>query len=119
MTAKTKCAPAPQSLPKSARAVWDSVVADYPRGHFSGANLALLEQMCRAWALAADCDKEIGGRGLLIDGKVNPLLQVRVQAWAEVRACATKLRLAISSAIRRDAKAARPDPNAKLRKPWE
>jgi hypothetical protein len=71
-----------------------------------------------ARALVAECDRRIGRR-LLLKGKPNPLLQVRVQAWAEVRACATKLRLAISSTVRAEAAAARPDENAGKRKPWE
>lgn len=110
---------APRGLPAVARRVWVAIVADYRPGHFTAANLVLLEQLCRARALVEECDQRIARRGLLLKGKANPLLQVRAQGWAEVRACATKLRLAISSTVRAEAAAARPDENAGRRKPWE
>jgi phage terminase small subunit len=109
--------PAGMSLP--ARNAWAAILADYPVKHFTSANLILLEQLCRARALVDQCDRRISKRGLLIKGKVNPLVQVRAQAWSEVRACATKLRLAISGTMRAEKAAARPDENAGLRKPWE
>jgi hypothetical protein len=109
----------PRGLPALARRVWTEIVGDYRPGHFTAANLVLLEQLCRARALVAECDGQIERGGLLVDGKANPLLQVRVQGWAEVRACATKLRLAISSTVRAESAAARPDENAGKRKPWE
>jgi phage terminase small subunit len=108
----------PASLPANAKRVWRAIVGDYRPGHFTAANLVLLEQFCMARALVAECDRRIGRR-LLLKGRANPLLQVRGQAWAEVRACATKLRLAISSTVRAEAAAARPDENAGERKPWE
>jgi hypothetical protein len=109
----------PRGLPALARRLWVEIVADYKPGHFTAANLVLLEQLCRARALVAQCDRQIARGGLLVEGKANPLLQIRVQAWAEVRACATKLRLAISSTVRAESAAARPDENAGKRKPWE
>jgi phage terminase small subunit len=119
MTAKNKRPPAPNSLPKPARELWDRIAADYAPDHFSAANLAILEQLCRASAFATECDRQIAKHGLVLDGKANPLIQPRGQAWCEVRHCATKLRLAISGTLRRDHKAARPDPTAKLEKPWD
>lgn len=109
----------PDGLGKSGKKVWKRIVSGYAAGHFSEANLYLLEQLCRAWEFAERCGEEIEESGLLIDGKVNPLIAARAQAWAEVRHCATKLRLAISSTTPPDAKGARPDPNARLAKPWE
>jgi len=109
---------APAGMPAIARATWVAVLNDYPPRHFSAANLVLLEQLCRARALVVQCDRGIARKGLLVKGRANPLQQVRVQAWAEVRACATKLRLAISSTVRAEAAAARPDEKAKLAKPW-
>lgn len=106
-------------MPAAGRRTWIAIVGDYRPGHFSAANLVLLEQLCRARALVEECDRQIAKRGLLVKGKVNPLLQVRAHGWAEVRACATKLRLAISSIVRAEAAAARPDENAGKRKPWE
>ena len=109
----------PRGLPAEARSVWKAVVADYAPKHFTAANLILLEQFCRARALVAQCDRQIGKEGLMLNGRPHPLIAVRVQAWSEVRHCATKLRLAISSTMRADKAAARPDPNAHVRKPWE
>lgn len=109
----------PVGMPATARKAWTAIVADYPVKHFTAANLILLEQLCRARALIDQCDRRISKKGLLIRGKVNPLVQVRAQAWAEVRACATKLRLAVSGTLRADSAKARPDENANLRKPWE
>jgi len=110
---------APPGMPATARKAWAAIVADYPPRHFTAANLLLLEQLCRARALIDQCDRRILKAGLLIRGKVNPLVQVRAQAWAEVRACATKLRLAISGTVRAESAKARPDENAHLAKPWE
>lgn len=109
----------PAGLPVSGRKTWQGIVGDYPPRHFSAANLILLEQLCRARVLIEQCDRQIAQEGLLLRGRANPLLQVRAQAWAEVRACATKLRLAISSTVRAEKAAARPDANAHLAKPWE
>lgn len=109
----------PAWLPKEAKAYWLQIVACYPPDHFVGANLGLLEQLCRARAFVAQCDRGIARRGLLIKGKLNPLVRARASGWAEVRHCCTKLRLAISSTTRSDAAKARPDPRQALRKPWE
>jgi hypothetical protein len=116
---RSKRTAAPEGLPKSARSLWERIVSDYPADHFSHANLAILEQLVRASAFATECDRSIAREGLIVDGKANPLIQARGQAWAEVRHCATKLRLSISGTTRRDHKAARPDPNEHLEKPWE
>ena len=96
-----------------------SIVGEYPPKHFTAANLAILEQLCRASAFIRDCDAAIAEYGLLIENKANPAVAMRTAAWAEVRACATKLRLSISSTMRAEKAAARPDPNAGLKKPWE
>ena len=109
----------PAGMPATGRKAWAAILADYPVKHFTAANLLLLEQLCRARALVDSCDRRISKKGLLIRGKVNPLVQVRAQAWAEIRACATKLRLAISGTMRAEKAGARPDENAHLRKPWE
>jgi len=109
----------PAGLPATGCKAWAAILADYPPRHFSAANLLLLEQLCRARALIDQCDRRISKAGLLIRGKVNPLVQVRAQAWGEVRACATKLRLSISGTMRAEKAAARPDENAHLAKPWE
>lgn len=109
----------PKGLPKDASRIWRAIVADYPPKHFSGANLVLLENFVRARAFAAECDKAIAKHGLLIDGKANPVVAMRAAAWGEQRACATKLRLAISSLQRADSAKARPNGANQLRKPWE
>lgn len=109
----------PVGMPPAGRAAWTAILADYPVKHFTAANLLLLEQLCQARALVHLCDRRIAKRGLVIGGKVNPLQQVRAQAWAEVRACATKLRLSVSGTMRAEKAAARPDENAGMRKPWE
>lgn len=109
----------PRGLPRDASAIWRQIVADYPPKHFKGANLVLLENFCRARAFAKQCDEEIKKLGLLIDGKANPIVAMRTAAWAEQRACATKLRLAISSLQRADSAKVRPNDTNALRKPWE
>lgn len=110
---------APAGMPATGCKAWAAILADYPVKHFTAANLILLEQLCRARALIDQCDRRISKKGLLIRGKVHPLVQVRAQAWGEVRACATKLRLAISGTMRAEKAGARPDENAHLAKPWE
>lgn len=109
----------PAGLPADAGAVWQSIVGEYPVGHFRGANLILLETFCRARAFVAECDKSIKRDGLLIDGKKNPVVGMRLGGWSEMRFCAEKLRLSISSTMRAEKASARPDANAQLRKPWE
>jgi len=109
----------PCGLPADAKRVWRSIVAEYAPRHFSGANLILLETFCRARAFVSQCDRAIAKRGLLIEGKANPAVAMRTAGWTEMRACATKLRLAISGTYRADKAAARPDEGAHLRKPWD
>lgn len=109
----------PAGLPADARKVWNAIVRDYPPKHFRGANLILLETFCRARAFVNECDRHIAKNGLLIEDKRNPVVAMRASGWAEMRACATKLRLALSSTMRAEKAAARPDENAHLRKPWE
>ena len=109
----------PCGLPADAKRVWQAIVNEYAPRHFSGANLILLETFCRARAFVSQCDRAIAKRGLLIDGKANPAVAMRTAGWAEMRACATKLRLAISSTMRAEKAAARPDKNASMTKPWE
>ena len=109
----------PADLPEAACAVWRSIVSGYPTPHFTGANLVLLETFCRARAFVSECDKHVAEHGLLIDGKRNPVVGMRATGWAEMRACATKLRLALSSTMRSEKAAARPDEANALRKPWE
>lgn len=108
----------PRGLPKDAAAHWRSITALYAPDHFQGANLGLLEQLCRAHAFVAQCDRGIRRRGLLVRGKLNPLITARASGWAEVRACCTKLRLAISSTMRKETAGARPDARNALEKPW-
>ena|SRR5687768_2883541 len=109
----------PAGLPKDAAAIWCSIVSEYPPKHFRGANLVLLENFCRARAFVAQCDRHIRRRGLVIKGRANPAVAMRTAGWAEMRACATKLRLAISSTLRAESVAARPNEANALRKPWE
>lgn len=109
----------PAGLPADARKVWRAIVSEYPPRHFRGANLIILETFCRARAFVNECDKHISKNGLLIEGRRNPVVGMRATGWAEMRACATKLRLALSSTVRAESAKARPDENAHLRKPWE
>ena len=109
----------PRGLPKDASRIWRDIVAEYSPRHFRGANLVLLETFCRARAFVIECDREIERTGLVVDGKPNPAVRMRTAGWAEMRACATKLRLAISSLQRADSAKARPNEANKLRKPWE
>ncbi len=109
----------PAGLPAAACAVWRAIVLEYPAKHFRGANLVLLETFCRARAFVCQCDRHIAKHGLLIDGKRNPVVGMRATGWAEMRACATKLRLALSSTIRAETAAARPSEKHAMRKPWE
>ncbi len=66
-----------------------------------------------------ECDKHVAEHGLLIDGKRNPVVGMRATGWAEMRACATKLRLALSSTLRAESAAAKPNEKHALRKPWD
>jgi phage terminase small subunit len=109
----------PADIPAHAAAIWRAIVSEFPPQHFSGANLVLLETFCRARAFVIACDQHIAQNGLLIDGKRNPVVGMRATGWAEMRACATKLRLAISSTVRAESAKARPNDKHALTKPWE
>lgn len=109
----------PAGLPRAACTVWRSIVSEHPAKHFRGANLVLLETFCRARAFVSACDEHIAEHGLLIDGKRNPVVGMRATGWAEMRACSTKLRLALSSTVRAESAKARPNEKHALRKPWE
>ena len=109
----------PRGLPGHAAALWGSIVGDFPATHFRGANLALLETLCRCWARVQECDAAIAADGLFPDGRAHAAIKVQAQAWAEMRSCGTKLRLNINSTMRSEAAAARPNPKHALRKPWE
>jgi P27 family predicted phage terminase small subunit len=109
----------PDALPAAGRKLWREIVSEYPARHFRGANLMLLEQLCRAHAFAKSCDRVIARRGLVIGTRANPAVAMRATAWTEIRACVTKLRLSISGVMRADNAAARPDPKHGIRKPWE
>lgn len=106
----------PKGLSRHEATLWRDIVAEYPVGYFKTSHLLLLEQFCRARAFVKLCDDEITRNGLVVDGKANPAVKMRNAGWAEVRACATKLRLAISSSQRANAT---PTPVTPLRKPWE
>lgn len=109
----------PTGLPREGKALWRSIVVLYAADHFAGANLMLLEQLCAARSFVAQCDRGIRRRGLLVRGRINPLIAARASAWAETRACATKLRLSISGTVRAEHVRARPSALHALRKPWE
>ena len=113
----------PAGLSEDARALWRSIVQDYPPRHFRGANLRILEVFCRASSFAAECDRHIETHGLTIQSgevtKANPSAAMRAQAWTEMRNSAAKLRLTISSTMRADSAKARPSEKHALAKPWE
>ena len=113
----------PSGLPEASCTLWNAIVSEYPVKHFRGANLLLLEQLCRAAAFVKECDEHIRKHGLLIQSgeasKANPAIQARASAWAEVRACCTKLRLSISGTLRAESAKARPSEKHAMRKPWE
>lgn len=81
--------------------------------------MVLLETFCRARAFVNECGKAIAEKGLLIEGKANSAVAMRTARLAEMRACATKLRLAISSTVRAESAKARPNEKHALRKPWD
>lgn len=109
----------PAGLPSSAKALWRSITREYAIDHFRGANLMLLEQLCKAYAFGQQCERAVKRRGIVINGKPNPAVAMRNAAWAEVRACCTKLRIAISGTMRAEHAGARSDPKHGMRKPWE
>lgn len=109
----------PDDLPAVGKRLWRAIVKDYDPRHFKGANLALLAQLCRAHGFAAQCERHIRKHGVVIRGRANPSVAMRAQAWMEVRACTTKLRLSISGLQRADAASVRPNEKHGLRKPWE
>lgn len=109
----------PAALPASAKALWRSITREFPADHFRGANLMLLEQLTKAHGFALQCERNIKRRGIIVDGKPNPAVQMRNASWAEIRACCTKLRISISGTMRAEHAGARSDPKHALRKPWE
>lgn len=109
----------PSSLPAAGKALWRSITKQYDPGHFTGANLLLLEQLAKAHCFALACERNVKRRGIIVDNKANPAVAMRNAAWAEIRACCTKLRISISGTMRAEHAGARPDPKHSLRKPWD
>jgi len=99
--------------------LWASILAVYSPTHFTVANLRLLETFCIASDVAEQCDAIVAHDGLIVNGRAHVAIAIRAGAWHEMRACATKLRLSISTLQRADSAQARPDAAHALKKPWQ
>lgn len=113
-----KRAPAPTGLPAEGVDLWQNITASYPADHFAAQHLPLLESYVRAVLNTRAADKMIDSEGLFTsESKAHPAFAIRDQAIKQQCQLSTKLRLAISSAVRADS--ARNRPGATGAKPWE
>lgn len=108
----------PERLNTEAAALWRDITAQYPAGHFNAANLPLLEGFCRAVTTMRMADAILDREDLITpEGKPHPALAIRDQQGKLACQFATKLRIAISSAVRADSASVRPGPGGA--RPWE
>ena len=108
----------PAHLSDEAAALWRAITAAYPPGHFQAPHLPLLEGYCRAVVTMRQADAILDRESIITsEGQPHPALAIRDQQGKLACQFATKLRLAISSAVRADSSKVRP--GAVGAKPWE
>ena len=108
----------PAHLSDEAAALWRGITAAYPPEHFQAPHLPLLEGYCRAVVTMRQADAILDRESIITpEGKPHPALSIRDQQGKLACQFATKLRLAISSAVRADSAKVRPGGGGA--RPWE
>jgi len=108
--------PAPRDLPLPSQALWAEICGSLPSSYFTPGDLPLLRAFCLASHHKAGADALVQSDGLLIDGKVNPAIDLSVKLAGSM--AALKLRLCQSSRTRPESASLKKVMSAG-RKPWE
>ena len=110
--------PAPRDLPLPSQALWAEICGSLPSSYFTPGDLPLLRAFCLASHHKAGADALVLRDGLLIDGKVNPAIDLSVKLAGSMAALSGKLRLCQSSRTRPESASLKKVMSAG-RKPWE
>ncbi|WP_321961720.1 P27 family phage terminase small subunit [Paraburkholderia sp. J7] len=112
----------PKALSAPARKVWRDVLAGLPADFYSAIDAALLGTYCETVALNAEAARRLAAEGALIeaDGRrvVSPAFRVFTTSSASMMSLATKLHLAHSSRLTRDAASTKASASVTARRPW-
>lgn len=110
--------PAPRDLPLPSQALWAEICGSLPSNYFTPGDLPLLHAYCLASHHKAGADALVLRDGLLIDGKVNPAIDLSVKLAGSMAALSGKLRLCKSATTRPESAGLKKALHSGL-KPWE
>lgn len=110
--------PVPRELPLSAQSLWAEICGSLPSSYFTPGDLPLLHAYCMAAHHKAGADALVARDGLLIEGKVNPAIDLSVKLAGSMAALSGKLRLCQSSRTRPESASLKNVMSAG-KKPWE
>ena len=110
--------PAPDDLPQPSQALWAAICGSLPCSYFTPGDLPLLHAYCLASHHKASADALVQRDGLLIDGKVNPAIDLSVKLAGSMAGLSGKLRLCQSSRTRPESASLKKVMSAG-RRPWE
>lgn len=110
--------PAPRDLPLASQSLWAEICGSLPSNYFTPGDLPLMHAYCLAAHHKAGADAIVEREGLLIEGKVNPAIDLSVKLAGSMAALSTKLRLCQSSRTRPESASLKKVMSAG-RKPWE
>ena len=110
--------PAPRDLPLPSQALWAEIAGSLPSNYFTPGDLPLLHAYCLASHHKAGADALVLRDGLLIDGKVNPAIDLSVKLAGSMAALSGKLRLCKSATTRAESAGLKKALHSGL-KPWE
>ena len=110
--------PAPRDLPLPSQALWAEIAGSLPSNYFTPGDLPLLHAYCLASHHKAGADALVLRDGLLIDGKVNPAIDLSVKLAGSMAALSGKLRLCKSATTRPESAGLKKALHSGV-KPWE
>lgn len=110
--------PAPRDLPLPSQALWAEIAGSLPSNYFTPGDLPLLHAYCLASHHKAGADALVLRDGLLIDGKVNPAIDLSVKLAGSMAALSGKLRLCKSATTRAESAGLKKALHSGV-KPWE
>jgi phage terminase small subunit len=110
--------PAPRDLPLPSQALWAEICGSLPSSYFTPGDLPLLRAFCLASHHKAGADALVQRDGLLIDGKVNPAIDLSVKLAGSMAALSSKLRLCKSATTRPESAGLKKALHSSV-KPWE
>ena len=89
-TVRAKRIDPPAYLAEPERQLWRTLRSEYAIEDAAG--LVLLEQACRSFMRARQCDEQIRREGLLVSGKAHPLAAVARDAEKQAAAALRQIR---------------------------